>query len=345
MFIKNSFGKTSDGKEVFIFENENKNGMKVRITNYGGTITSIIVPDKNGVNRDVVLGYDTIEEYQTKSGYFGALIGRNGNRIGKSRFMIGDKEYILNDNEKGNQLHGGIKGFDKKVWDFEVKENNLCLYCTSPDGEEGFPGNLEVTVIYTLTDENELIISYEAVSDKDTVVNLTNHSYFNLNGDNSGNILNHDLKINADFITPVDDKLIPLGNLLPVDNTPFDFREYHKIGERINADDEQLRMGGGYDHNFFAGLSDELYTIASAVGDESGITLDVITDCEAVQLYTGNGTDTDGKGKAHYGKNHAFCLETQACPDAINQKKFPTTLLPAGDVYERTTIFKFDIQK
>ena len=194
MFIKNSFGKTDDGKEVFIFENENKNGMKVRITNYGGTITSIIVPDKDGVNRDVVLGYDTIEEYQKNSGYFGALIGRNGNRIGKSRFAINGKEYILNDNEKGNQLHGGIKGFDKKVWDYEIKENNLCLYCTSCDGEEGFPGNLEVTVIYTLTDENELIISYEAVCDKDTVVNLTNHSYFNLNGDNSGDVLNHDLK-------------------------------------------------------------------------------------------------------------------------------------------------------
>lgn len=345
MFIKDFFGKTRDGKDVFVFENENKNGMKVRIINYGGTITSIIIPDKDGKMCDVVLGYDTLNEYETNSGYFGALIGRNGNRIGNSRFSINGKEYALTTNEKGNQLHGGIKGFDKKVWDYEVKENNLYLYCTSADGEEGFPGELKVTVVYTLTDENELIISYEAVANKDTVVNLTNHSYFNLNGDNSGNILNHNLKINADFITPVDENLIPLGNLLPVDNTPFDFREYHTIGERINSDDEQLKLGGGYDHNFFAGLSDELYTIASAQGDKSGITLDVITDCEAVQLYTGNGTNTDGKNGAHYGKNHAFCLETQACPDAINQKKFPTTLLPAGDVYERTTIFKFDVQK
>ncbi len=345
MFVKDFYGKTSDGKDVFVFENENKNGMKVRIINYGGTITSIIVPNKNGKMRDVVLGYDTLEEYETKSGYFGALIGRNGNRIGKSRFMIGDKEYILSSNEKGNQLHGGIKGFDKKVWDFEVKGDNLYLHCTSPDGEEGFPGTLKTTVIYTLTDENELVISYEAVADKDTVVNLTNHSYFNLNGHDSGSIENHLLKINADFITPVDEELIPLGNLLTVDNTPFDFREYHKIGERINADDEQIKLGGGYDHNFFAGLSDELYTIASATGDESGITLDVITDCEAVQLYSGNGTNATGKNNEKYTKHQAFCLETQACPDAINQKKFPTTLLPAGDVYVRTTIFKFDVVK
>ena len=344
MFIKNFYGKTKDGKDVFIFENENKNGMKVKIINFGGIITSVIMPDKNGEMRDVVLGCDTLEDYENNGCYFGALIGRNGNRIAKSRFTIGDKEYVLSANEKGNQLHGGIVGFNKKVWDFEVKEDNLYLYYTSPDGEEGFPGTLKVIVVYTLTDENELVISYEAVSDKDTVVNLTNHSYFNLNGDNSGTVLNHKLKINADFITPVDDELIPLGELLPVDNTPFDFREYHTIGERINADDEQIKLGGGYDHNFFAGLTDELYTIASAEGDKSGITLDIVTDCEAVQLYTANGTDESGKNKAHYGKNSAFCLETQACPDAINQKKFPTTLLPAGDVYERTTIFKFDVK-
>jgi len=346
---KKAFGTTPDGKAADLYTLKNKNGMEVSITDYGGIVTSIRVPDHSGKMADVVLGYDTLDGYVADKVYFGALVGRYCNRIGHAEFSIDGTKYTLAKNNGDNTLHGGIKGFNKALWDAKdvSKRDEPALELTylSKDGEEGFPGNLKVTVVFTLTGKNELKIDYSATTDKKTVVNLTNHSYFNLAGQGSGDILKTVLRIEADKITPVDSGLIPTGDLKSVQGTPFDFRKPTAIGERINADDEQLKLGKGYDHNFvlIKNKPNGLTLAARAEEPTSGRVLEVWTTEPGTQLYTGNFLDGSihGKGGVAYTQRSAFCLETQHFPDSPNHPKFPSTLLAPGQRYHTTTIYKF----
>jgi len=350
---KKSFGKTPDGQPVDLFVLANKNGAEVSITNYGGAVVSVKVPDRSGKLADVVLGYDTIDGYVNDKSYFGALIGRYGNRIGHAQFVLDGKTYALAKNNGENSLHGGVKGFNKAVWTAKTLSKKdgqaLELSYLSKDGEEGFPGNLKVTVTYTWTDANALKIEYSATTDKKTVVNLTNHSYFNLAGQGNGDILSHLLTIEADKFTPVDSGLIPTGELREIAGTPFDFRKPTAIGARIDQDDEQLKLGGGYDHNFVlrrsAGSSESL--AARVVEPTSGRVLEVWTAEPGVQFYTGNFLDgkSAGKGGATYPKRAAFCLETQHFPDSPNQPKFPSVVLSPGERYHTITTYRFSAGK
>ena len=350
---KTSWGKTPDGEEVDLYTLTNKNGVEVAISTYGGAVVSLKVPDRNGKLADVVLGYDSLDGYVNDKSYFGAIIGRYGNRIGHARFTLDGKTYTLAKNNGENSLHGGIKGFNKAVWTAKETPSPdgqaLELTYLSKDGEEGFPGNLHVRVIYTLTDSNELKIGYSATTDKKTVVNLTNHSYFNLAGAGSGDILGHILMIEADKFTPVDSWLIPTGELRDVAGTPFDFRKPTAIGARINADDEQIKLGGGYDHNFVLRRNpgDPISLAARVMEPKTGRVLEVWTDQPGVQFYTGNFLDGSAKGKRGlaYTKRSAFCLETQHFPDSPNQPKFPSVVLSPGERYHTTTIYKFSTEK
>ena len=352
---KSSWGKTPDGVEVGLYTLTNKNGMEVAITTYGGAVVSLKVPDRHGTLEDVVLGYDSLDGYVNDKVYFGAIIGRYGNRIGHAKFTLDGKTYTLAKNNGENTLHGGIKGFNKAVWtakEIPAKDGQaLELTYLSKDGEEGFPGNLHVRVVYTLTDSNELKIEYSATTDKDTVVNLTNHSYFNLLGvgPGTGDVLGHVLMIEADKFTPVDSGLIPTGELRDVAGTPFDFRKPTAIGARINDDNEQLKLAGGYDHNFVLRrkLGAPISLAARVVEPASGRILEVWTTEPGMQLYTGNFLDGSihGKGGVVYTKHMAFCLETQHFPDSPNHPKFPTTELKPGERYHTTTIYKFSVQK
>ncbi len=338
---KQAFGKTKDGKEVDLYTLVNANGLKVKIMTYGGIVTSLEVPDRDGKLADIVLGYDTLDEYIKSSPYFGALIGRFGNRIAKGKFTLKGTEYTLATNNGPNHLHGGIKGFDKVVWDAEAMETNegpaLKLTYTSPDGEEGYPGTLSCTVIYTLTDDNELKVSYEAETDKPTIVNLTHHSYFNLAGYDSGDILDHKLMINADNFTPVDDTLIPTGEIKPVKGTPMDFTKPTAIGSRIE------QVPGGYDHNYVLNNSDgSLALAASAYDPKTGRLMEIYTTEPGIQFYSGNFLDGTLKGKgAIYNKHDGFCLETQHFPDSPNKSNFPSVLLKPGKKYTHLTVHKF----
>ncbi len=352
---KSSFGKTPDGQQVDLYVLTNKNGLEAAITTYGGAIVSLKVPDRNGKLGDIVLGYDSVDGYVSDKSYFGAIIGRYGNRIGHAKSSLDGKTYTLAKNNGENNLHGGVKGFDKALWSAKEipAEGGQALELTylSKDGEEGFPGNLQVRVIYTLTDSNELKIEYFAATDKKTIVNLTNHSYFNLVGVSlgSGDILGHVLMIEADKFTPVDSGLIPTGELGDVQGTPFDFRKPTAIGARIDADDEQITLGHGYDHNFVlrrkAGAPISL--AARVVEPTSGRVMEVWTTEPGVQLYTGNFLDgtTHGKGGVSYAKRAAFCLETQHFPNSPNQPNFPSVVLNPGGRYHTTTIYKFSIEK
>ena len=338
------FGTTPDGKSVTLYTLQNTGGMQAKIMTYGACVVSLTAPDRDGNMADVVLGFDTLEEYVKSNPYFGVVVGRYGNRIAKGKFSLDGVEYTLATNNGPNHLHGGNKGFDKVVWDGAIVNDgkSLQLSYTSPNGEEGYPGTLKAQVTYTLTDDNALRIDYHAVTDKKTVVNLTNHSYFNLRG--SGTILDHVLRINADAITPVDTTLIPTGELFPVEGTPFDFRTPKPIGQDINADDEQIKFGGGYDHNFVLNKDGEQPTLAATVYEpETGREMDVYTDEPGVQFYTANfldGTLTGKNGKiAEY--RSGLCLETQHFPDSPNQPSFPSTVLEPGQVYQTTTIYKF----
>jgi aldose 1-epimerase len=352
---KTSFGKTADGKPVVLYLLKNKNGVEVAITTYGGAVVSLKVPDRNGKLGDVVLGYDSLEGYENDKAYLGAIVGRYANRIAHAQFTLDGKAYTLAKNNGENSLHGGIKGFNKKVWTAnEIPAKNgqaLELTYLSKDGEEGFPGNLHVRVVYTLADSNELKIEYTATTDKKTVVNLTNHSYFNLLGVGlgSGDILGHVLMIEADKFTPVDSSLIPTGELRDVAGTPFDFRKPTAIGARIDSDDEQIKLGGGYDHNFVLRrkAGDPISLAARVVEPASGRILEVWTTEPGVQFYTGNFLDgsAHGKGGVAYAKRSAFCLETQHFPDSPNQPKFPSVVLSPGEHYHTTTIYKFSAQK
>jgi aldose 1-epimerase len=347
---KASFGKTADGQNVDIFTLTNKRGLEVKITNFGGIITSLKVPDRNGKLEDIVLGFDNLDAYLKGHPYFGALIGRYGNRIAKGRFTLNGHEYKLAVNNGENHLHGGIKGFDKVVWTAQSARirDGVALKLTylSKDGEEGYPGNLRVIVVYRLTNQNELKISYSATTDKDTVINLTSHSYFNLAGQGNGDILNHELFINAFKFTPTDAGSIPTGELKSVTGTPFDFttRNMHTIGERINNDDEQLKFGNGYDHNFVLnGRIAKLREAASVYEPTSGRIMEIWTTEPGVQFYSGNfldGTLTGKDGKA-YQRRYGFCLETQHFPDSPNRPSFPTTVLRKGEFYHSLTIHKF----
>ncbi len=343
MFTKRYFDKTADGQSVFLFENSNSNGIKVQILSYGGTVVSLQVPDRQGKIRDVVLGYDTLKSYENQDKYLGALVGRCANRIGGSCFSISGKRYLLSSNENKNHLHGGMTGFDKKIWADQIEGENLILSYLSPHGEEGYPGTLTTKVTYSLSEQNELCITYEAVSDLDTVVSLTNHCYFNLNGHDSGKIEGHFLKINGDQITPVNREMISLGTSLPVADSPFDFREFHPIGERIHDTHEQLRIGGGYDHNYILN-GQGMRLAAELMGDESKIKMLVYTDMDGMQLYTGNflkGAPA-GKNGAVYQNRDAVCLETQFLPNAVNCPDFPSPILRAGENYHRQTIYRFE---
>jgi aldose 1-epimerase len=351
--IKKPFGKTPDGQQVDLYVLTNKGGVEAAITTYGGAVVSLKVPDRNGKLGDVVLGYDSAEGYVNDKSYFGAIVGRYGNRIGHAQFSLDGKTYTLAKNNGENSLHGGIKGFNKAVWvakEISMKGGqSLKLSYLSKDGEEGFPGNLKVSVTYTLTDANALQIEYSATTDKKTVVNLTNHSYFNLAGPGSGDILGHQLMIQADQLTPVDAGLIPTGELRDVAGTPFDFREATAIGARIDQDEEQLKLGGGYDHNFVlrrAAYVEESLA-ARAVEPTSGRVLEVWTTEPGVQFYTGNFLDGTAKGKdgIAYTKRSAFCLETQHYPDSPNQPKFPSVILNPGERYHTITAYKFSIEK
>jgi len=350
---KKPFGKTPDGQPIDLYVLTNKNGVEAAITNYGGAVVSLKVPDRNGKFADVVLGYDSLDGYVNDKSYFGAIVGRYGNRIGHAQFSLDGKTYTLAKNNGENSLHGGIKGFNKAVWpakELPVKNGqSLELTYLSKDGEEGFPGDLHVRVVYTLTDSNELKIEYSATTDKKTVVNLTNHTYFNLAGPGSGDILGHQLVIEADKFTPVDASLIPTGEFRDVQGTPLDFRKATAIGVRIDQDDEQLKLGHGYDHNFVlrraAGAPISL--AARVVEPNTGRVLEVWTTEPGVQFYTGNFLDgtARGKGGLTYARRSAFCLETQHFPDSPNQPKFPSVVLNPGEKYTTTTAYKFTTEK
>jgi aldose 1-epimerase len=348
---KAAFGKTSDGQAVDVYTLKNSKGAEARIMTYGGVVLSLKMPDKSGNFGDVVLGCDKLEDY-TKTPpppYFGALIGRYGNRIGKATFTLDGKTYTLAANNNGNTLHGGNKGFDKVVWTGEGKDTAdgpaLVLKYTSKDGEEGYPGTLNVTATYTLTDNNELRIDFTATTDKDTVVNLTHHGYFNLAG--KGDILGHVVTIPADNITPVDAGLIPLGNLQSVEGTPFDFRKPMAIGARIDADNAQLKLGPGYDHNWVINKKmGELTLMAHVSEPTTGRVMEVWSTEPALQFYSGNfldGTIT-GKGGWVYQKHAAFCMEPQHYPDSPNKPQFPSTELKPGETYKNTIIYHFSVQ-
>ncbi len=344
---KASWGKLPDGRDVDLFTLSNGKGMEASIMNYGGVVVTLKPADKNGPGTtDVVLGFDAFEPYIKNPSYFGALIGRYGNRIGHGAFKLDGVTYHVPKNDNDNSLHGGTDGFNKKLWTAREMPNGIELTYLSKDGEEGYPGNLTSKVTYTLTADNGLRIDYSAATDKDTVLNLTNHSYFNLAGQGQGDILGHEIMIEADRFTPVDAGLIPTGELKPVDGTPFDFRKSSVIGARINDDDQQLKLGKGYDHNFVLNRKGGSVELAARVRDpKSGRVMEVLTDQPGIQFYTGNFLDGTlrGKGGIAYQQRYAFCLETQHFPDSPNKPSFPSTELKPGQEYKTTTIYRFPL--
>lgn len=344
-----SFGTLPTGEDVLEYQMENRNGMRVSILNYGGIVQSIWVPDRDGELGDVALGFDELEAYLAKSPYFGCITGRYANRIAKGKFTLDGKTYTLATNNDVNHLHGGDKGFDKRVWNAKfTSPQSVELTYTSPDGDQGYPGALTTKVTYTLTDDNALRIDYAATTDKPTVLNLTNHTYFNLSGAGRGTILDHLLTLKADRFNPTDATNIPTGELRPVAGTPFDFRQPTAIGQRIDLANEQLKVGQGYDHNYVLkdrrdGKLEE--KIARVVDPESGRVLEVSTTEPGLQLYTGNFLDgMEGKYGRHYVRRGAFCLEAQTFPDSPNQTSFPSPILRPGETYQQTTIYHFSAE-
>ncbi|MFZ0034615.1 MAG: aldose epimerase family protein [Sedimentisphaerales bacterium] len=337
---KQAFGKTKDGKKVDLYTLTNTNGLKAEIMTYGGVLTSLQVPDRKGNFADIVLGCDSFDEYLKGTPYFGAIVGRYANRIAKGKFTLDGVEYTLAINNGPNHLHGGIKGFSMVVWNAKQMQTDegpaLKLTYRSPDGEEGYPGNLSCTVVYTLTNNNELKISYEAETDKATVINLTHHSYFNLAGHNSGDVLGHELTINADNFTPTDKDLIPTGEIKPVKGTPLDFTKPMTIGSRIK------QVEGGYDHNYVLNSSNgSLVLAASAYEPKTGRVMEVFTTEPGIQFYTGNYVDNKGKEGAVYKKQSGFCLEAEHFPDSPNKPGFPSVVLRPGEKYTQLTVHKF----
>lgn len=348
---KKLFGTLSDGTEISLYSFTNSNDMTMVVTDLGAILLSVTLPDKNGKLKDVVLGYDTPQEYLDNTCYFGTVIGRSGNRIDKGRFVINSKEYQLPINDNENNLHSGPDGYERRRWEVESVDEakrSIRFGLFSPNGDQGFPGNFRIAVTYTLTDENEVVLHYEGSSDADTVANLTNHTYFNLGGHDSGTIENQQLMITAQAYTPVrDNQAIPTGEIAPVQGTPFDFREVKPIGRDIEADCEQLHFTGGFDHNFV--LSEEAGTfkkMAEVYCEETGLVMEAYTDCCGVQFYAGNAiTDQKGKSGVSYAKRHGFCLESQYYPNSINQEGFASPLLKAGEAYSSLTSYKFYVRK
>lgn len=321
---KEKYGTTPRGEIVYQYKIDNGNGLRAYILNYGGIITNLFVKDRTGKEVDVVLGWDKLEDYQTRGGYLGAAVGRNANRVAGAEFMLNGKKCVLAKNDGGNNLHGGNAGFNSKVWDVEEGENALIMRLNSPDGEEGFPGAAQVTMTYTLTPENGFLIHYEAAADQDTVFNMTNHSYFNLGGHASGDAGKLVLQMNSSFYTPNTNDCYPDGEVLSVTGTPFDFRAPKPLGQDWSADFDQIQKFGGYDHNFVIdGRGFRRAAILSC--PENGITMDVFTDLPGIQVYTGNMFDekSPGKGNATYHKHESICLETQYFPNAVNYAQFP----------------------
>lgn len=346
-----SFGELSTGEDVKIFRLENQSGAYAEVMEYGAILVKLCVPDKNGVLTDVVLGYDDVKQYETNGCFFGAIIGRSGNRIAGGKFSIYGKEVVLAQNENENNLHSGPDGFEKKMWkaaDISEEKNSITFSRVSPDGENGFPGEFRVSVKYEFTEENELRIFYQGISDKDTVANMTNHSYFNLAGEGSGNVLDQYLTILAKTFTPVaDSHSIPTGEYAPVEGTPMDFTKPKKIGRDICADYDQLKYTGGFDHNFVTDnyAQGNRRIIASAYCEESGIAMDVTSDCPCVQFYAGNFViDEKGKNGHVYNKRDGFCLETQVEPNAVNVEEFHSPILDEGDLYSSVTSYAFYIR-
>jgi aldose 1-epimerase len=346
---KRPFGKTSEGRDVALFTLANANGVEIEITNYGGIVVSLKVPDHQGKLADVVLGYEDLVSYEKDKWHFGATIGRYANRIAGGKFRLNGQEYTLACNNGPNHLHGGKTGFEKVVW--QASENSggdhdrLILEYVSEDGEEGYPGKLAVGVEFSLNDGNEFRIKYTAATAKETIVNLTNHSYFNLRGADQGDILRHRLQLNANQFTPVNENLIPTGELRDVNRTPFDFTRPEPIGARINQDDPQLKFARGYDHNWVLKRTEErgLSFAASLYEPESGRRMDIFTTEPGIQFYSGNFLDGSARGMAGaaYGRHAGLCLETQHFPDSPNHSNFPSTVLQAGGRYESTTVFTF----
>ncbi|MBU3153325.1 aldose epimerase family protein [Clostridium estertheticum] len=350
MSIKRNFG-IIDGKEVYLFTIKNSKGMIAEVSNYGGTLVSLKVQGSNGKFDDVVLGYDTLEDYRKYNYFFGATIGRVANRIGTASFEINGTKYNVAKNEGENHIHGGVVGFDKKVWEEKIgskdTDDSIELSYLSVDGEEGYPGNLNVSVKFTVSEDNELKIEYNAISDKDTIVNLTNHSYFNLSGQGSGDILKHQVMINADKFTKNNKNSIPTGEIADVNDTPMDFRKLTYVGENISSSYEQIVFGNGYDHNYIINTTGKkLEKAAEAYDEKSGRVMEVYTTKPGVQFYTANfltGQEL-GKGGATYNKRDAFCFETQYFPNAINTKNFESPILKAKQNYEHKTIYKFSVR-
>ncbi len=346
---KESFGTSRKNEAVSVYTLENPSGAKVRVTDYGAALVSIIVPDRDGVMQDVLLGYDNVTGYEDNTCYFGAVIGRNSNRIANAQCTINGKVYQLDQNDHGNNLHSGIKGVDTIVWD--VKEHtaqSITLSCVSADLEQGFPGNMNVEVTYRLTDDNEVEINYQAVSDQDTVANFTNHSYFNLAGHASGDILGHEMMLKASYFTPViDAEAIPAGETAPVKDTPMDFTKAKAIGRDLASDYAQLAYGGGYDHNFVLDKSRKgaFELMAEAYAPDTGIVMKAYTDRPGVQFYIGNFITTqDGKQGAVYEKRQGFCLESQCYPNAVNEPDFESPVIKAGEVYRTKTSYQFSVR-
>lgn len=339
------FGHLS-GRSAKYFELRNKNGMLVKVTNYGGTITEIHVPDKDGNIEDVILGFDSLEPYLKDHPYFGSTIGRSANRIAKGKFQIGNNVYQVEKNLGEHHLHGGSEGFHSKLWESKIIKDGVEFYYLSKDGEGNYPGNLKVCVRFSLSHDNQLRIEYKAETDQSTICNLTNHSYFNLAGESSTTILDHDLQIFASHYNETDAALIPTGKLLNVENTPLDFRTTRLINDRIDEEHDTIRFGNGYDHNFILDKHKNELALAAILKDsKSGRVMEVLTTEPGLQLYTGNSLDNRiGKSGRPYNKRSAVCLETQHFPDAPNQVSFPSTQLNPGDIYQSTTIYHFKVQ-
>ncbi|HMV11151.1 MAG TPA: aldose epimerase family protein [Cyclobacteriaceae bacterium] len=341
------FGKTADGQPVTEYTLTNKNGVSLSVINYGGIITRLVTPDRSGVQEDIVLGYDSLAGYLKTTPYFGAIVGRYGNRIANGKFTLDGQTYSLAQNNNGQHLHGGVKGFDKVFWNIqEAGRGKLKLTYLSKDMEEGYPGNLNVEVTYELTDDNELKIAYTATTDKKTVVNLTHHSYFNLTGNVKRDILDHEAALYSDKFVPVTKVLIPTGELKDVAGTPFDFRKATAIGLRTNDKDQQLEFAGGYDHCWVLSSSDSIKHAATVYEPASGRVLDVYTTEPGIQFYCGNFLDGSitGKRGVVYKHRFGFCLETEHFPDSPNQKSFPSTELKPGEVYKTYTTYKFSVR-
>ncbi|MDY3250329.1 MAG: aldose epimerase family protein [Candidatus Choladocola sp.] len=347
---KRYFGKLKDGSDTYLYSFTNKNKVTMEVTDLGATLVNLVVPDREGRLTDVVLGYEEAQDYLDNTCFFGAVIGRSGNRIGKARFEINGRTYRLAVNDNENNLHSGPNGYSFRKWTVEKtdEETNSIRFClNSPDGDQGYPGNFRIAVTYTLTDDNEVMLHYEGCSDSDTIANMTNHSYFNLSGHDSGSMEDQILTLHASCYTPVvDSQAIPNGEIAPVAGTPMDFTEPKPIGRDIEADFEQLKFVGGYDHNFV--LDKEAGTMckmAEAYSEKTGIRMEAFTDCCGVQFYAGNFiTDQTGKGGVTYGRRHGFCLESQYFPNAVNQPEFPSPVLKAGEKYDSKTSYRFSVK-